>query len=71
MTRKLFLELHKPLAVTLMTFDEYGVYEMSWENADNRTSSANNESNYYYTLFWCEKSNNFLNQCNVSKIIII
>lgn len=52
-----------------MTFDD--VFEISWENADNWTSSTTNELNYYYTLFWCEKSIDGPNQCDVSKIINI
>ncbi|XP_060845372.1 uncharacterized protein LOC132924954 [Rhopalosiphum padi] len=45
------------------TYNDQGVYELSWEIYDSQKLFAANQLNYY-TLYWCENDMNHPNQCN-------
>lgn len=49
-----------------MTFEEPGIYEVSWETHDSWKKSLD----HFFMLFYCEISKDHPDQCIVSKIII-
>jgi len=51
------------------TYNDEGVYELSWEIHNSQKLFAANQLNYY-TLYWCENDMNHPHQCNVRKLKI-
>eukprot|EP00102_Acyrthosiphon_pisum_P024183 XP_016661393.1 PREDICTED: phosphatidylinositol phosphatase PTPRQ isoform X2 [Acyrthosiphon pisum] len=56
-------KLDKPLSFTKMSFDERGVFKLSWKNVSSQKLLAANQVNDY-TIFWCENDKDRPYECN-------
>lgn len=65
----LYIALDKPLSFTKMVYDNQGIFELSWKDADALTLSTTNQLDFY-TIFWCEKDQINPQQCNVCKLVL-